>query len=117
MLMMPINKMVMMTMAINEGCAPFTYDPFTYHPFYLQIVGKRVGFHHHHYHWSSIGRNGPNLISKINKVLSSLVLGQDSWQQIYQQQLHYKKNNVVLILILRIRFDQMSPRIAFRRLG
>ena len=41
---------------VNVGCAPFTYDPFTYCPFYLPVVGKRVGFHHH---LSSMCQNHP----------------------------------------------------------
>ena len=53
-------RWVIIIIIIIMGCAPFTYDPFTYHPFYLQVVGKRVGFHHHHHNWSSIGQNDPN---------------------------------------------------------
>ena len=59
------------------GCAPFTY-----HPFYLQ----RVCFHHHHYHWSSIGNNDPKLVSKINRVVSPLVLAKIIIYQLHPTQ-------------------------------
>ena len=57
-MMLMIVMMTMKIMMVMMGCAPFTYDPFTYHPFYLQVVGKRVGFHHHY--WSSIGQTETN---------------------------------------------------------
>ena len=43
-----MSMMVMMTMMMMTGCAPFTY-----HHFYIQVIGNRVGSNHRYHHWSS----------------------------------------------------------------